>query len=341
MKKTMRAGQLMGPLNYQIVEVPIPKPGPNEVLMKMEATAICGSEYGLYYGISSSKPLWERKQDWPMPPGREGHEGAGIIVEVGSDVKDFHVGDRVQGGDAAYAEYALAPVAAGSRRHLPWYATHLPDNISFEDGVWLVTAAETMRILYKGKIQEGDSVALVGSGAVGLMVLQHLKAANVKDVICSDVVDWRLEIAKKLGAKVVINAVKENIIKRILDETDGKGVDIVVDSSGQTKTLNQEVEYIKRGGFIIVYGRPQSPLNDFTLEKAWGKSIEIICNVENSIRGDYDKDQIQQETINLIANSKYDLKSMSTIYPLDDIDRGFKEAAVNRKEGIIKIILKP
>lgn len=241
----------------------------DEVLIGVKATAVCGSDVGIYD--------WAAPFRWLSLPLIIGHEYAGDIVEVGEAVTAFHVGDRVTGLaalgcgacldcrmgrsnicinrknlglhlDGAFAEYVKVPAR---------YVQRLPDNVSYVEATPTeVIATAAHAVMERTAISPGSTVAILGPGPVGLFTLQFVKLFNVKKTIITGLTSdqKRLKIAEELGADIIINVSEEDPIRRIKEETGGAGADFIFEASGSPIALQQAIRMIKRGGEIIVIG---------------------------------------------------------------------------------------
>lgn len=244
----MKAAVYVKPGDIQIIEVPMPEYSPNGVLMKVRSCSICGSDVSTYkYGGNWS--------DVGIPVDEGiilGHEIAGEIVEIGSQVTDHKIGDRLilqtMGG---YAEYlTVEPGYAGSQ---PF---KMPSNISFEEASTVEPMAVSYAAIQRAEPKETDVVLIIGAGTVGLGCLQVLKAEfPVAKILVADTSEKRLAVAAELGADVIINAKKESLADRaaeiagdesvwFLDHT-ATSVDIVLECAGASVTLQQAIEIVK------------------------------------------------------------------------------------------------
>jgi L-iditol 2-dehydrogenase len=266
MKAVVKYGKGKGLVEMR--DVPEPKIKHDEVLIEVKAVSVCGSDLHIYH---DSHPYW--------PPVTLGHELSGVIAEVGNEVKGWRVGDRIVtetrtgscgvcyicqsgfpqaceqkrpygiGVNGAYAKYVAGPARL---------LHHLPDKISFEAGALMEPIAVCITsIIERSQLQAGESVVITGPGPIGLISLAITKAAGVKMVgVTGRTVDEgvRFEKAKELGADFIINVDKEDPIQRVLNLTDGLGVDILIEGSGGGKAIYQAFEMVRRFGRICAIG---------------------------------------------------------------------------------------
>jgi threonine dehydrogenase-like Zn-dependent dehydrogenase len=264
----------------EVKELPIPEPGPGEVLVKMTAAGICYSDVMIYKGSYKGRV--------PVPsPMIMGHEGAGVVADVGKGVENLKPGDKVGLNplwgcgqcepcvngqpnmclnwrhlgitcDGTFAEYRAVPA---------FTAYKLPDSISMIDAAFLEPITLAVRTLDHVKPMLGDTVAIIGPGSIGLFHLQAFKSAGAAKtiVIGLDQDAKRLEIAKKLGADYIVNGSKEDVVKRVKELTNGLGCDIVVESANHPSTVGQSIDLAAAYGRVMLFGLyPEatiSPLN--------------------------------------------------------------------------------
>jgi L-iditol 2-dehydrogenase len=306
MKAVVKYGKGKGLV--EIREIPEPKiKKDDEVLIEVKAVSICGSDLHIYH---DSHPYW--------PPVVLGHEFSGVIVEVGKEVKGWKAGDRIvsetrtgscgicytcQSGFPQLCEQkrpygigingAYTKYVAGPARLLH----HLPNNVSFEAGAVIEpTAICVTSILERNELQAGESVVITGPGPIGLISLAVAKAAGVRIAgVTGRSLDEgvRFEKARELGADFTINVDKEDPVKRVLEMTNGLGVDILIETSGGGKAIYQAFEMVRRSGRICaigISGKEEVPIPydrgifkalryDFCFSSswtAWEKTIGLI-----------------------------------------------------------------
>lgn len=254
---------------YELREIEVPKPGAGEVLIQMKATAICGTDIQLLSG----KYIGKKPVPIPIIPG---HEGTGIIEDVGKDVNCFKIGDRVVfeplkgcghcldcklGNknmcydwehlglicDGTFAEYI---VVSQDSVHL------LPENVSFQNASCLEPIGLTVRSLEHLNPVLGERAVIIGPGKIGLFHLQALKASGVTEifVIGLDRDKKRFEIAEKLGASIIINGSTEDPIKKVMDLTKGRGVDLVIETAHSPKCFSMAIDLAGPKARISTFG---------------------------------------------------------------------------------------
>jgi len=339
----VKAAVWYGGKTIRIEDLPKPEIKEDEVLVKVRAAGICGSELHAYEGIS------ERRK----PPLVMGHEFAGEVAEVGRRVEGFQKGDRVviepitrcgicdqclrgRGNicrnvkllglhvNGAFAEYVPAPARN---------CYELPDNVKFEEASTVEPLAVAVHAANRTPIKLGDNVVVLGAGVIGLMALQVVRLMGARKVFVTDVVDYRLALAKKLGADEVINSKVEDPARKVMGLTDMKGADAVLEAVGIQSTVQQAISMVGIGGRITVIGM---------LEKAMSLGMLDFVVKELDLKGSYGyvSDEFKA-ALGLISDKKVNVKSLITnVLPLSEIAQGF-ELLHKRVEGVIKVVIKP
>lgn len=256
-----------------LADVPVPRPGQGEVLVKVKATSICGTDHHIY--------LWnEWSQNRIKPPRIMGHEFAGEVVELGSGVMKAKVGDYVSSEthvvcgrciqcmmgekhvcqntkilgvdtDGVFAEYAVVP-----EENLWHNAPAIPPDVAsiqepLGNAIHTVMSGET----------RGRSFAVFGCGPIGLMAIGVAKAVGATFVVASDINDYRLGLAKDMGADLVINSKCADPVSVIQGATKGVGVDAVLEMSGAAPVYGQMLKVVRAGGRVALLGLPSRPLS--------------------------------------------------------------------------------
>jgi L-iditol 2-dehydrogenase len=348
--KKMKALVLTDVEKFELREVDIPVPGSGEVLAKIEAVAICGTDPKIIKGVF--KGLWPKSY-----PAIIGHEWSGTIVKVGSDTFGVKVGDRVAGephkgcgfcrncmtgrynicenygnmgsghrhygftAPGAYAQY----IVCSSRTVHP-----IPDSLSFEEATNVDTAATALHGVKRGKLVPADDVAVLGPGAVGLLSFQFARALGAGRVFVVGR-KHRLALAEKMGA-LPVDLERIDPVEKIMNLTDGKGVDVAIDCAGTIQSVQQAVSMTKKGGRVVMSGLPPGPVE---------LPISQIVLDEKDLLGVRADPNTCQEVIPLIANGTIQIKPMIThVFSLDQFERALKVFS-ERLEGAVKVIIKP
>ena len=272
----------------KIVELESPKINNDEILLKINTCAICGTDIKLEQGISTKFDKYgnERKMQFPMITG---HELAGTIVEVGKNISKYSINDRVnitpnlpcgkcyycQTGhhdicddekdisydyNGAFAEYMVVPERA------VWLdaINKLSENVTFEEAALVEPVAISINSQYISNVTLGDTILIVGAGPLGCINIQLAKTNGAKKIIIAQRSDERFEFSKRFNADVYINTRKENLLERVLDETKGLGVDKIILCCGSSEMQEQSLHMIKKRGVINLFA--SLPEDNFTLK---------------------------------------------------------------------------
>lgn len=346
----MKAVRFMGPEKLEYGDVPTPVLQGNEVLIRVKAVGICGSDMELYYGEHTY--LKRGLTKYPLIPG---HEWSGQIEEVGSDVVGFEVGDKVTGevslgcGKCAMCKigrFNLCPNRAviGSYKNrdgafaeyikLPYQDVYkVPDTISYEEAAMVEPAATAAYGVVKGKLGYGDTVLVIGDGSIGLLSVQCAKAVGASKVFVVGSWDEKLEIAKQTGADAVMNYKKDDVLAKVNELTNGVGVDVVIECSGNPKTVNQSLQAMKPGGKVILLSL--YPASEFMAD------INLIITKDADVIGSLASPNAFKPTIDLMESGRINVKPLITQkLPLENAQDAINMVA-DRSVCTIKPILIP
>ncbi|MFQ5872042.1 MAG: zinc-dependent dehydrogenase [Candidatus Geothermarchaeales archaeon] len=263
----MKAAFLVEGGGIEVREVPIPEIGPREVLVRMKACGICGTDIEKSGGKFLTPPVL-------------GHEVTGEVAKRGTEVEGLQVGDRVivhhhvpchrchhckrgshtmcedfprtnldPGGFAEYFRVPEALVAKGA-------VFPLPDEVSFEAGTLVEPTGCCLRALEECQVQLGEDVAVLGAGPAGLLHVQLLRSMGSRRVLTTDVADFRLEAAERAGATAVFNPKLEDVEERMQEHTEGRGVDLAIVATGNPQAIRQALGIVRKGGRILLFGTP-------------------------------------------------------------------------------------
>jgi len=337
----MKAAVLRRPKDLSIEDVQKPTPRYGEVLVRVRATAICGTDISIYKG--------KTEVDYPRILG---HESAGEVVELGKGVKNLKVGDKVvmsptsycgtclncmrgetsiceNGGlfgrefDGTYAEY----VALAENR-----AFKLPDTISCVDATTLEALTTVVYAQRKINIFPNSSVVVIGQGTVGLMHSKLSKLRGADPVIGIDVKEseWKLDIAKDLYG--VDHAFSENVTEKVYELTGGKGADFVIECVGKGITWNLATELVRPGGNIVTFGVTGPTIENFNSYSLYFKDLKIIGSRAMQLID-------WPISIDLAKKGKIDIASIITHrLPLEDLIKGF-EMISDSSQKALRIVI--
>lgn len=337
---------LITPGTMKIMDAPVPEPKDDEVLLKVEYVGICGSDI---HGFENGPFIP------PKDPNQKiglGHECGGTVVKVGSKVKKIKVGDRVNiepGVPCGKCEFCLSghynicpdvdflATQPNYRGALTNYITHpealtykLPDNMDTMEGALVEPAAVGMHAAMEADVKPGKKIVILGAGCIGLMTLQACRAMGATEIVVSDMIEKRLDMAKKLGAMEVVNGGKEDTVARAKELLGELGADIVFETAGARATAAQTTKLVKRGGRIMIVGTVpgETPINFLSINRE--VKIQTVFRYANNY----------PMTIEAISSGRFDVKSMVTdIYDYQDVQRAFEES-LSRKSEIIKGVIK-
>lgn len=265
-REKMTAAVLYGKRDVRIEQIPIPRVGPGEVLVRIKAALTCGTDLKVYRQGFHARMI--------VPPAVFGHELAGIVEEVGSGVDSFTPGMRVVSANSgpcnrcffcerhlanlcedlqfingAYAEFIKIP-----ERIVRQNLLILPENLRFHEAAMVEPLACVLRAIEETQIVEGDTVVVVGVGPIGLMFVQVLKSLGAT-VIAIGKRSSQLAQAEKMGADYVLDFTQSNVVEQVRKITNGRrGADVVIEAVGTTETWQQAMAMVRRGGSINLFG---------------------------------------------------------------------------------------
>lgn len=346
MKKMMKVAVMNGIGKMGYVEREVPQPADNEVLVKLEYVGICGSDMH-YYETG-------RIGDYVVkPPFVLGHEPGGVVVEVGKDVKHLKIGDRVAlepGKTCGHCEYckegkynlcpdvvffATPPVDGVFQEYVAHEAAlcfKLPDNVDTMEGALIEPLAVGFHAANQGGAHAGQTAVVFGAGCIGLVSMMALKTEGVSKVYVVDIMQKRLDKALELGATGVINSMDKNVQDEISRLTEGKGVDLVIETAGMEITTRQAIHIAKKGSTIVLVG--YSKTGEMTLP------LSLALDKELTFKTVFRYRHIYPMAIEAVASGKVNLKGIvSNVFSFDDIQNAM-DKSVSDKANIVKSVVK-
>lgn len=343
-----RGAFMRGLDNMIIKEIDKPTAGPGNVVVSLEYIGICGSDIHYYHAGKVGAYVVDLSQDYML-----GHEAAGTVVEVGEGVTDLKVGDRVAlepGVTCGHCEFcktgyynlcpdvqflATPPVPGCNEEfieHPADYCFKLPDNVSTKEGALIEPLSVGFHAANQGEVGVGDTVAILGSGCIGLCTLLSCKAHGAGQIIVCDVVDARLKKAKELGADIVINSKECDPVKKIAEITNGRGVDKVFDTSGAPVCIQQTAFIARRGGTVVLVG--------ISTQSEISYSFAQIMDKELTIKSVFRYRNIYPKAIAAVAKGAIDVKQIVTHeFDFDHINDAYQEC-INNKVDLVKAVIK-
>lgn len=323
----------------------MPEVKPDEVLVRMEYCGVCGSDVAYF----RRGGIGRRKVTFPYVLG---HECTGEILEIGSEVTNVAVGDKIvmePGLGCGHCEYymtgrynlceemkfmATPPYNGAFKRYMSYPARgcfKLPDSVSTLEGAMIEPLAVGIHAARRGEVDNSKTVLITGVGCIGLMTLLACKAMNAQKIIVSDVFDNRLDKALELGADYAINVSREDLATRVKELTDGNGPDIILETSGNAKSIAANVYAIRRGGVIVQVGTCADPVP---------YQFNELGKIEADIRSVFRYRNIFPLAIKLIEKGDIDLKAVGpNIFDFEDVAEAF-DTAINKGNEVVKCILK-
>ena len=305
----MKAAICEKPFEITVGEAPMPVPGQDELLIQVKASAICGSDMKAYEG----------KHPLIRLPIILGHEFAGVIVEKGSRVDGFKVGDRVVVEPSSVCgqcffcqrmQYSLCDNLKQLGHQLPGsfaeytvakarFTYLLPDGTPFEKGALAQPLAISIHALHRAGVGKGQTVLILGTGTIGLLLLQLALQMGAR-VFASDLVDFKLEKAKALGAHQVWNGLSPEMMKEIKAQTKGLGADVVIEAAGSSVTIQQAFSAVRKAGTVLLLGLTGHPKEEVPLERVTLDELNLHGTMRYAM-GDFPKaiEMIHQKSIDL------------------------------------------
>lgn len=330
-----------------IREVPEPEVGAQDVLIRVKACGICGSDVHGYDGSTKRR----------IPPLIMGHEAAGVVAKTGSEVHSVHVGDRVtfdstvscglcfycRMGDVnlcdkrqvlgvscddyrrngAFADYVSVP------QHILYT---LPDSFAFEKAALIEAVSIAAHAAKITGIQPGNSAVIIGAGMIGLLVVQAFRAFGCGTIIAVDLEDSKLELARHMGADQTFRGDDPNLITKLREATGEHGPDIAVEVVGTQKTVLTAINAVRRGGTVTLIGN-LSPTVEMPLQTIVTRQLRLLGSCASA--GEY------RECIDLMATGVINVDPLiSAIAPLNEGAEWFSRLYA-REPGLMKVILQP
>lgn len=346
MEGKMKVAVMTGIKQMGYEERDIPTPKPNEVLVKIEYVGICGSDLHYYEHGHIGSIVAE-------PPFVLGHEPGGVVVEVGADVKNLKPGDKVAlepGTTCGECEFcrsgrqnlcpnvvfwAAPPVDGVFQEYVAHEAAlchKLPENMDTMEGGLIEPLAIGFHAARQGEARIGQSAVVFGSGCIGLVCMLALKAQGVSPVYVVDVMDNRLEKAKELGADYVINGAKEDTVGKIMELTEGRGVDLAIETAGTEITANQAIHIVKKGSNIVIVGYTKTGYVNLEMSTALDKEI--------SFRTIFRSRHLYDTAIEAVRIGRVNLKGIVTdVFDFSDMQTAM-DRACEEKATIVKAVVK-
>ncbi|QDT32872.1 Sorbitol dehydrogenase [Thalassoglobus polymorphus] len=268
-RTTMKAMLLTEYKQLEVTDMPEPEIGSRDVLVEVRACGICGSDIHGYDGSSGRR----------IPPLVMGHEAAGVVAKKGSDVDGFEVGDRVTFDSTVSCGHCkfcragninlcdnrkVLGVSCGEYRQHGAFAQYvavpqnilykIPEGLAFEHAAMIEAVSIAVHAANRAPVRLGDTAVIVGSGMIGLLVVQAIRLAGCSQVIAVDLDEDRLKLARELGADVTLNPQSDDVVAQIQSLTGGQGADIAIEVVGASVTIQTAIDATRKGGAITLVG---------------------------------------------------------------------------------------
>jgi L-iditol 2-dehydrogenase len=333
--------------HLEITNQPTPTPGPHEVLVQVAACGICGSDVHGYDGSTGRR----------IPPLVMGHEAAGTIAAVGSEVSGFAEGDRVTFDSTVYCgmcEFCgkgevnlcnnrqVIGVSCGEFKRAGAFAEYvtvparivyrLPDALSFAEAAMLEAVSVALHAVRVSELDGGETALVIGAGMIGLLLLQAARAAGCSRVFVADIDATRLKLAADLGADETVEATGAGMVKEIVGFTAGLGVDVVFEAVGRNETVAGAIDCVRKGGKVTLVGNIV-PEVSLPLQKVVSRQIRLQGSCASA--GEY------PEAIELVSAGKIRVGQLITaVAPLSDGPMWFQRL-YGGEPNLMKVVLDP
>lgn len=342
----MRTVELVAQRTLEVFDRPmVPDPGPGEVLVKLHAVGICGSDLHWFEdgGIGHTRAIY------PMVLG---HEPVGEVVAVGRDAETHAVGQRVviepsvvcgkcefclagrpnncvkcvfMGGTQApgfFRDYAVVPVRN---------AEHIPDDLDYLSATLIEPTAVLVHVFELIDFRPGDSVAVLGAGPIGLLAAAMARVRGADQIFLADRVAHRLRIGRQMDQRLVcIHTRQESVTETVLDATHGRGVDIVLDAAGALETINAGLAIARSSGQYVLIGLPTEHVLAIDMHTAMAKELRIQTVKRSNLKG--------HEAMELVHSGKVSDILITHRMPLEHTAEGF-ELLANYRDGVGKVVI--
>jgi L-iditol 2-dehydrogenase len=343
----MKALVLSAYKQLDLVDMPTPQPGAGELLIRIKACGVCGSDVHGYDGSTGRR----------LPPIVMGHEAAGIVEAVGSGVEHFRVGDRVTFDSTVYCgkcfycrrgqinlcdNREVIGVSTSAFRRMGAFAEFvtvperiayaLPDNMSFAHAALIEAVSVAVHGVSLTPIALDDTVVVVGAGMIGLLALQAARQAGAGQVFVADLDDARLAMARELGATDTFNSRTGDVVAQILERTEGRGAHSALECVGVTSAVKLAIDSVRKGGAVTLVGNV-APTIELGLQSVVTRQIRLQGSCASS--GEY------PACISMMARGAIRVEPLlSAVAPLEDGAKWF-ERLYARDPGLLKVVLEP
>ena len=341
MNETMKQQLMTEPRKITFRTIPVPNPGPDQVLVKIKKIGVCGSDIHVFHGT----------HPYTAYPVTQGHEVSGQIVELGEYVQELQVGQRVtiepqifcgRCYPCLHGKYNLCEklkvmgfqTTGTASEYFAVDAskvTPLPENLTYSDGAMIEPLAVTIHAAKRFPNLKGAKAVVLGCGPIGILLIQSLKALGAAQVLATDISDSRLELAKSLGADFVVNTLKEDYARALLSAFGPDKADVIYECAGTDITMDQAIQNARKGSTIIlvaVFGKRAN------VDLAKLNDSELDLNTSMMYRHE---DYV--DAIGLVQEGKIQLKPLqSAHFAFEDYQKAY-EYIDNNRECTMKVLI--
>ncbi|HUB25038.1 MAG TPA: galactitol-1-phosphate 5-dehydrogenase [Tepidisphaeraceae bacterium] len=343
----MKALLLVDYKQFELTDLPIPPVGPRDLLVRVAACGICGSDVHGYDGSTGRR----------IPPIVMGHEAAGVIEQTGSEVRGFSRGDRItfdstiSCGDCHFCRTGrinlcdrrrVLGVSCGDYRQHGCFAEYvaipqhiayrLPDGLAFEQAAMIEAVSIALHAVGRSPPKRGDVIVVIGAGMIGQLIIQALRTTDCGTIIAVDLDDRRLAQARQFGADQLISASAPDLVPQIQELASGRGADGAYEVVGAAESFATAVASVRKGGVITLVGNV-APKVELALQAVVTRELTLFGSCASS--GEY------PACLDLLGRGTINVKPLiSAVAPLADGPQWF-DRLYSREPGLMKVILKP
>lgn len=334
----------MGEEKFQLQQVPMPVPGPDELLVRNAACGVCGTDIHIFHGEPGSAEV--------VPPVVLGHEYSGVVEETGKNVTGFKKGDHItvdpniycgvcrfcRGGkkqmcesmeaigvtrDGGFAEYSVIPASQ---------AFLLNKDLDLEAGAMAEPLACCIHGIDLANIRAGDTVLVIGGGAIGLLMVQLAKLSGASKVLLSEPVAFRRQLGEQLGADASFDPISKNPAEEIQRLTGLQGVDVVIECVGKTAATKQAFETAAKGATVLLFSVP-------SVEATYQLPLFEVFKKELVIKGSFVNPDTHARAVELLNSGKVQVKPLFTHrFPLEEVEKAIE---MQQSAESVKVLVIP
>jgi L-iditol 2-dehydrogenase len=337
----MKAAYVVEAEKVEVKDIDVPALKDDEVLIRVKTVGVCGSDLHLFKGTHAFR----------KPPAVLGHEVAGDVVEIGKNVTKFKIGDRVTVepqvgcGECEFCKQDLVNLCTGKKAPgtPSWIGTFveyfnapektvykLNDDISYEMGTLIEPLAVAVHAIDRITVAEKDTLAILGSGTIGLMALVAAREAGYKNIICTDTQEFNLEMARKQGAALTLNPLKEDVVAKVKEFTGGRGVDVALIAADSKVIVDQASSMVRKRGEVGIIAMITEKIPVYT--------YNFVFN-EQTLFGAMTYETKDFAKATEMINNGLDLSDFVTQkLPLDESQKAL-DVLSQKKENVVKVIV--